>query len=134
MTWAPYMLAECADIQAAACAEVTAIAGNAPLAAPMLKDMGHVRNIFCETLRLYPPVAFFPREVTCPMQMRDKQLEEGAMLVVATWLTQRNKDNWACPHSFDPGRFDNADMAKQAWFPFGRGPRAVSEQASPSRR
>ena len=45
----------------------------------MIKDMGHVRNIFCETLRLYPPVAFFPREVTCPMQMRDKQLEEGAM-------------------------------------------------------
>ena len=76
--------------------------------------------------RLYPPLAFFPREVPCPMQMRDKQLVPGAMLVVAPWLTQRNKDNWACPHSFDPDRFAdpaNAEMVKQAWFPFSRGPR-----------
>lgn len=126
MTWALYMLAECAHIQDAAREEVQALADGASLTAAMLKDMGHVRNIFRETLRLYPPVAFLPREVTCPMTMRDKQLEEGAMLVVAPWLTQRNKDNWACPHGFDPDRFDdpaNADMVKQAWFPFGRGPR-----------
>src|SRR3546814_7731096 len=73
MTWALYMLAECSHIQNAARAEVTEIAGNAPFAATMLKDMGAIRNIFRETLRLYPPVAFFPREVTCPMPMRDKQ-------------------------------------------------------------
>jgi len=126
MTWALYMLAECPHIQNLARAEVQDVAGGQPLAAGMLKDMGAVRNIFRETLRLYPPVAFFPREVPCPMDMRDKHLEEGAMLVVAPWLTQRNKDNWACPHAFDPERFDdpaNAEMAKQAWFPFGRGPR-----------
>src|SRR3546814_9562658 len=120
------MLAECSHIQNAARAEVTEIAGNAPFAATMLKDMGAIRNIFRETLRLYPPVAFFPREVTCPIPMRDKQLEEGAMLVVAPWLTQRNEDNWACPHRFDPARFDdpdNAEMVRQAWFPIGRGPR-----------
>ncbi len=126
MTWALYMLAECTHIQERVRAEVSTVAGDAPLTGAMLKDMGQVRNIFKETLRLYPPVSFFPREVTCPMPMRDKQLEEGAMLVVAPWLTQRNKDNWTCPHAFDPDRFDdpaNADMAKQAWFPFGRGPR-----------
>lgn len=60
MTWALYMLAECGHIQTAARAEVQQLAGDAPLAAVMLKDMGHVRNIFRETLRLYPPVAFFP--------------------------------------------------------------------------
>ena len=83
MTWALYMLAECAHIQDRVRAEVAGTAGDAVLTAPMLKDMGHVRNIFRETLRLYPPVAFFPREVTCPMEMRDKSLEEGSMLVVA---------------------------------------------------
>jgi cytochrome P450 len=126
MTWALYMLAECEHIQTAARSEVRQLAGHEPFTAAMLKDMGTIRNIFRETLRLYPPVAFFPREVICPMPMRDKQLEAGAMLVVAPWLTQRNKDNWSCPHSFDPDRFDdpdNAEMIKQAWFPFGRGPR-----------
>jgi cytochrome P450 len=126
MTWALYMLAECAHIQDRVREEVARVAGDQPFTAAMLKDMGQVRNIFKETLRLYPPVSFLPREVTCPMPMRDKELEAGAMLVVAPWLTQRNKDNWACPHAFDPDRFDdpaNAEMAKQAWFPFGRGPR-----------
>ena len=126
MTWALYLLAECPHIQDRGRAEVMAVAGDAPLSAAMLKDMGAVRNIFRETLRLYPPLAFFPREVPCPMQMRDKNLEPGAMLVVAPWLTQRNEENWACPHSFDPDRFDdpaNAEMARQAWFPFSRGPR-----------
>ncbi|KQM97863.1 cytochrome P450 [Sphingobium sp. Leaf26] len=126
MTWALYLLAECAHIQDRARIEVAQIAGEDPFTAAMLKDMPVVRNVFKETLRLYPPLAFFPREVPCPMQMRDKQLEPGAMLVVAPWLTQRNKDNWACPHAFDPDRFAdpaNAEMAKQAWFPFSRGPR-----------
>lgn len=126
MTWALYLLAECAHIQDRARIEVAQIAGEGPFTAAMLKDMPVVRNVFKETLRLYPPLAFFPREVPCPMQMRDKQLEPGAMLVVAPWLTQRNKDNWACPHAFDPDRFAdpaNAEMAKQAWFPFSRGPR-----------
>ncbi|MEJ7925873.1 cytochrome P450 [Sphingobium sp. AN641] len=126
MTWALYLLAECAHIQQRARAQVMEAAGEQAFTAPMLKDMGHVRNIFRETLRLYPPLAFFPREVPCPMRMRDKDLKVGAMLVVAPWLTQRNSDNWACPHSFDPDRFDdpaNAEMVKQAWFPFSRGPR-----------
>ncbi|MDO7834157.1 cytochrome P450 [Sphingobium sp. HBC34] len=126
MTWALYLLAECGAVQDRARAEVAQVAGDQPFTATMLKDMHVVRNVFKETLRLYPPLAFFPREVPCPMQMRDKQLEPGAMLVVAPWLTQRNKDNWACPHSFDPDRFAdpaNADMVKQAWFPFSRGPR-----------
>lgn len=126
MTWALYLLAECSDAQDRARAEVARVAGDAPLTTAMLKDMETVRNVFRETLRLYPPIAFFPREVPCPMRMRDKDLEPGAMLIVAPWLTQRNKENWACPHAFDPDRFGdpaNAEMVKQAWFPFSRGPR-----------
>ena len=126
MTWALYMLGECGHIQTRVREEVARVAGGQPLTGAMLKDMSQLRNIFKETLRLYPPVSFLPREVTCPVDMRDKHLEAGAMLVVAPWLTQRNKDNWACPHAFDPDRFEdpaNAEMAKQAWFPFGRGPR-----------
>ncbi|MGE4322818.1 MAG: cytochrome P450 [Sphingobium sp.] len=126
MTWALYLIAECAHIQDRIREEVARVAGEAPLTAAMLKDMPVVRNVFKEALRLYPPLAFFPREVPCPMQMRDKQLEPGAMLVVAPWITQRNEENWACPHAFDPDRFDNpanAEMARQAWFPFSRGPR-----------
>jgi cytochrome P450 len=50
----------------------------------------------------------------------------GDVLVVSPWLIQRNADNWQCPHSFDPDRFAdeaNADAVRNAWLPFGRGPR-----------
>ncbi|MBB3981186.1 cytochrome P450 [Sphingobium fontiphilum] len=126
MTWGLYILAECQHIQDKLREEVASVSDGKPLEPHMLRDFHHLRNVFRETLRLYPPVAFLPREVSCPVDMRDKHLETGSMLVVAPWLTQRNKNNWACPHSFDPDRFDdpaNAEMVKQAWFPFGRGPR-----------
>ena len=100
--------------------------GGGPLTAEALRRMTLDRDVVRETLRLYPPVSFLPREVVCPVQMRDKHLEPGAMLVVAPWLIQRNRDNWTCPHSFDPDRFETAEgraMMKDAWLPFGSGPR-----------
>jgi cytochrome P450 len=84
------------------------------------------RDLFQETLRLYPPLGFLVREVTCPTDMRDKYLEPGSMLVVSPWLIQRNRDNFPDPHGYDPGRFDDpaqADACRHAYLPFGKGPR-----------
>lgn len=126
MSWALYLLAADRDTQARLRAEIAEHVGDAPISAEALKRMTLDRNVFREALRLYPPVSFFPREVTCPVRMRDKDLRVGAMLVVSPWLVQRNRDNWACPHSFDPDRFEdpaNKAMVKDAWLPFGAGPR-----------
>ncbi|WP_375285597.1 cytochrome P450 [Sphingomonas sp.] len=126
MAWALYCLAADPDTQSAMRAEAEEATGGGPLTAEALRRMALDRNVVRETLRLYPPVSFLPREVVCPVQMRDKNLEPGAMLVVAPWLIQRNRDNWACPHSFDPDRFETAEgraMMKDAWLPFGSGPR-----------
>ena len=121
MCWALYLLAEDRATQDAVRAEV-----SGPITAEALKRMTLTRNVFRESLRLYPPVSFLPREVTGPTQMRDKQLKVGAMLVVSPWLIQRNSDNWRCPHAFDPSRFEdpaNKAMVREAWLPFGAGPR-----------
>ncbi|EQB31084.1 cytochrome P450 [Sphingobium ummariense] len=126
MTWALYLLGECQQIQERLREEVERLAGDAPFTGAAVREMTLVRNVVRETLRLYPPVPFLPREVICPVQMRDKHLEKGAMLVVAPWLVQRNRDNWACPHAFDPDRFEkpeNQEMVKRAYLPFGKGPR-----------
>ena len=126
MSWALYCLAEDRVTQDALRTEVVEHAGDAPFSPDALRRMALTRNVFREALRLYPPVAFMPREVTCPTQMRDKDLQPGAMLVVSPWLIQRNPDHWACPHAFDPGRFDdpaNKTAAREAWLPYGQGPR-----------
>ncbi|MET0370614.1 MAG: cytochrome P450 [Sphingobium sp.] len=129
MAWALYLLGECPAIQERVRAEVDAVAGDAPFTGAALREMRTVRNVMRETLRLYPPVPFLPREVQCPVQMRDKHLEPGAMLVVSPWLVQRHSDNWTCPHAFDPDRFDrpeDQERVKDSYIPFGKGPRTCT--------
>lgn len=126
MTWALYLLAECPHLQEALTAEIERESGGAPIAFEHLRGMNGVRNLFRETLRLYPPVSFLVREVTAPTTMRDKLLAKGAMIVISPWLIQRNRNNWKCPHDFAPERFDDpeeAEACRRAYMPFGKGPR-----------
>ena len=122
ITWALYLLA----CDPASQEQVRVEAGPDPLAYEDLRGMTVTRDIFRETLRLYPPVSFLAREVTCPVTMRDKTLKQGAMVVVSPWLIQRNRDNFPEPHGFDPDRFTDPAQAgpcRHAYLPFGRGPR-----------
>lgn len=126
MTWALYLLAECPHWQDALVGEIEGETRGAPIAFEHLRALGGVRNLFRETLRLYPPVSFLVREVTAPTTMRDKLLHKGAMIVISPWLIQRNRNNWKCPHAFAPERFDDpeeAEACRRAYLPFGKGPR-----------
>jgi cytochrome P450 len=126
LSWALYLLSESPELQEKLNAEIVAAAGDRPLGFEDLKGLDGVRNMFRETLRLYPPIGFFARSVTKPTVMREKKMKPGAMIVISPWLIQRNKDNFTCPHSFDPDRFtrpEEADAVKAAYMPFGKGPR-----------
>lgn len=126
MTWALYLLAECPHLQDALIGEIDGATNGEPIAFEHLRALGGVRNLFRETLRLYPPVSFLVREVTAPTTMRDKLLHKGAMIVISPWLIQRNRNNWKCPHAFAPERFDDpeeAEACRRAYMPFGKGPR-----------
>lgn len=121
ITWALYLLARDPELQE----QVRGEAG-ASLAYEDLRGMIVTRDVFRETLRLYPPVSFLVREVTCPVSMRDKTLKQGAMVVVSPWLIQRNSNNFPEPHGFDPARFtdpEQAEACRHAYLPFGKGPR-----------
>ncbi|MET0240760.1 MAG: cytochrome P450 [Sphingobium sp.] len=126
LSWALYLLAESPDLQETLNAEIVAQAGDAPIDFDDLKRLDGLRNMFRETLRLYPPIGFFARSVTKPTVMREKKMKPGAMIVISPWLIQRNRDNFGCPHSFDPDRFtrpEEAEAVKSAYMPFGKGPR-----------
>lgn len=126
MSWALYLLAECPHLQVALREEMQAVNGEAPIDFESLKSLHMLRNIFRETLRLYPPVSFFVRAVTKPTTMREKAMKPGDMIVISPWLIQRNAENFPCPHAFDPDRFtqpDQAEACRRAYMPFGKGPR-----------
>ncbi len=126
MSWALYLLAECPHLQIALRGEMQAADSDGPIAFESLKSLNQLRNLFRETLRLYPPVSFFVRAVTKPTTMREKLMKAGSMIVISPWLIQRNPENFPCPHAFDPDRFtqpEQAEACRRAYMPFGKGPR-----------
>jgi cytochrome P450 len=96
---------------------------------PELSDMRYldlVRNVFRETLRLFPPVGFMARQSASAFPIRKKAIEQGATVVVSPWLIQRHRELWDAPDVFNPDRYDNdasRESLKQAYLPFGMGPR-----------
>ncbi len=126
LTWAVYLLAKAPDVQARVYTEaLNVMAQRAPEQRDM-KELALTRNVFRETLRLFPPVGFMVREAsqTCPM--RDKVVPGGASVVIAPWLMHRHRERWNEPDAFNPDRFDDdasRESLRQSYLPFGMGPR-----------
>lgn len=63
------------------------------------------RDVFRETLRLYPPVPMMVRENSCPENMRSREISTGSQLVISPWHLHRHTRLWDNPDGFDPDRW-----------------------------
>lgn len=127
LSWALHLLARDKDalcrMQEEADAALDADGGMAFSAFRRLK---FTRDVFREALRLYPPVAFVPRDITVPETMRDKTLGRRAAVFVSLWLLHRHRAIWKMPDHFDPDRFSREEeraAIRDAYMPFSKGPR-----------
>lgn len=127
LTWAAHLLANAPDIQARVQQEADRVLGQgAALQAADLKSLPLTRNVFRETLRLFPPVGFIARQAASGCTMRNKSVTRGATVVVAPWLIQRHRQLWQEPDAFNPDRFESEagrESLRQGYLPFGMGPR-----------
>ncbi len=126
LTWACHLIAHRKDIQDRMCVEACSLGDPSLLHSSDLKALELTRNVFRETLRLFPPVGFIARQSSASCPMGSKQITAGATVVVAPWLIQRHRRYWQSPDSFDPDRFDHPQTRLslgQAYLPFGMGPR-----------
>ncbi|MEP7302018.1 MAG: cytochrome P450 [Caldimonas sp.] len=126
LTWALHLLANAPDVQDRLAAEVRGVIGARLPEAGELREFELARRVFRETLRLFPPVGFLAREAAAPDCMRDKQMAAGSAVVIAPWLIHRHRELWERPDEFDPDRFASPagrESARQAFLPFGMGPR-----------
>ena len=132
LSWCWYLLANAPEIQARLHTEIVTAIGNQ--SEPDIKELLKLellRNVFRESLRLFPPVGFFARQTTQPECMRDKQLQTGAAVLIAPWLIQRHRRYWPKPDAFDPDRYSrhdaqyeqNREALRDAYLPFGMGAR-----------
>lgn len=106
LSWSLHMLANSPDVQQRLHEEAVAGLPAALADAGRLKDLVLARNVFRETLRLFPPVGFFARQAGADCTMRDKAVPAGASVLISPWLIQRHRALWAAPDAFDPDRYE----------------------------
>ena len=126
LAWAFFILATRPDILDRLRSEVETVAGDGPVTIQEVKQLGFVRNVFRETLRLYPPITFIPRVAAERTTIGRFCVRKGAMIMVSPWTAHRNALLWQNPDRFDPDRFDAASgesADKGVLMSFGLGPR-----------
>ena len=132
LTWAVYLLAMHEPTRKRMRAEVAAVAGDEPLTMEHVKKLTFTRNMFRETLRLYPPITFLPRVALQPTRLGNKRVKKGALVMIAPWVVHRHQRYWKDPDVFDPDRFlpeREHEMTPGCYIPFGQGQRLCSGAA-----
>ncbi|MEF3046207.1 cytochrome P450 [Pseudotabrizicola sp. L79] len=127
LAWALYLLALYPQAQERVAAEAASLPDS-----PDFAQMAHLkftRDVFRETLRLYPPVPMMVRENRQTEELRGRSVAPGAQIVISPWHVQRHSRIWANPDGFDPDRWSHQETrtcARQAYLPFSSGPRVCT--------
>jgi cytochrome P450 len=125
--WALYLMALYPEWQARLAEEARAHLGAGDFA-----EVGRLRlsrDVFRETLRLYPPVPMMVRQATRQERFRDRDVPKGAQIVLSPWHLHRHERLWERPDDFDPDRWQTENgkaCAREAYIPFSAGPRVCT--------
>jgi cytochrome P450 len=123
-TWTLQMLATHSDVEARWHAELDEVLGERAATDDDLGALVYTRRLIKESMRLYPPIPGFFRQVTRDYAVDGTTIPAGHVIVMSQWVTHRDGDLWTEPLRFDPDRW--GDGAPQppagAYFPFSAGP------------
>ncbi|MQQ07301.1 cytochrome P450 [Epibacterium sp. SM1979] len=126
LAWALYLMALYPEWQEKLAAEAQAITGPD---FSVVSKLRLSRDVFRETLRLYPPVPMMVRENACPERFRDRDIATGSQIVLSPWHLHRHERLWDNPDGFDPTRWQTENGKKcqrEAYMPFSSGPRVCT--------
>lgn len=129
LAWALWLLAADGDTQERAAAEARGVFSAGSPSFADLSRLPFIRDIFRETLRLFPPVPMMVREAAREEHFRDRRVPRGARIVLSPWHLQRHTRHWARPDDFDPARWQTdagRESAREAYMPFSAGPRVCT--------
>ncbi|XP_055606587.1 cytochrome P450 4d1-like [Uranotaenia lowii] len=124
-------LAENPKVQAKVYEEILTVIGNdvsRPVTLQVLNDLNYLDLVIKETLRLYPSVPAYARNLKEDMIVgKDITIPAGCNLVVVPFYMGRDADYFERPNEFWPERFATETSAEKAnpyrYVPFSAGPR-----------
>nr|ALD15912.1 cytochrome P450 [Dendroctonus armandi] len=97
---------------------------NARASHKELTEMKYLDMVIKETLRLYPPVAFFARKLAQDVEFKGVLYPKGLKVMLFPYGCHRSPKYFSEPEKFIPERFENwAGKLPFAYTPFSAGPR-----------
>jgi cytochrome P450 len=132
LSWAYHLLAEHTEVAAALHAELDAVLedGRPPTAEDLTK-LHYTRAVVDESMRLYPPAWMMVRHARDRAQLAGHDIEAGTTILLSPFVVHRDPHWWRDATTFDPtrwlsgptGQYQAAPQTRNAYFPFGGGPR-----------
>ncbi|SLN11116.1 cytochrome P450 [Pseudooctadecabacter jejudonensis] len=125
LAWALYLMAMHPEWQDKIAAEAAGLTSDFA----SISTLKLSRDVFRETLRLYPPVPMMVRETTQVEEMRGRRAPKGSQVVLSPWHLHRHNRLWDNPDGFDPTRWETENgksCQRTAFIPFSAGPRVCT--------
>ena len=130
LAWTWLLLAQHPDVEARLHAEVDALDG--PPSFEALDRLPYTRQVFAESMRVYPPAWAVGREAARDTTLGGHAVPKGATVLFAPYFLHRDPRVWDEPEAFRPERFApeaRAGRHKFAYLPFSAGRRGcIGEQ------
>lgn len=126
LAWSWYLLASHPGAEARFHAEIDSVLGDRLPGAADLPSLPYTRQVFAESMRLYPPAWAVSRKAIEPLTIGGYPVPAGAGVLASQWIAHRDPRFFEEPASFRPERWTEefeAGLPKLAYFPFGGGPR-----------
>ena len=123
LSWGYYLLALFPEMQSRIRDEVHAVSPSGPVTFDDVQHMPLLKAHLKETLRLYPSAAFFARDAAEDLTIKDITFKKGDALFFPVYSLHRNERLWDLPECYRPGRFQNSEIPRGQYIPFGDGPR-----------
>jgi cytochrome P450 len=128
LSWTFYLLAQNPEVEDRLHREAARVIGDRPVTPEMVPDLVYTRQVFLETMRLYPPVPGVSREVLEDDVVDGVRLTpRRELVVVSAYATHRHPGHWERPSVYAPERFapERIDAIEPfSYFPFLLGRRA----------
>lgn len=124
LSWSLYLMALFPDWQEKVAQEATVLTESADFS--VMGKLKVSKDVFRETLRLYPPVPMMVRSCTQAEHFRDRDIQAGSQVVLSPWHLHRHERLWDNPDGFDPDRWkteNGRQCQRDAYIPFSTGAR-----------
>nr|UOU03281.1 cytochrome P450 4V23/24-1 [Brachionus rubens] len=127
-SWACQLLGSHPEIQKKVHDEIDSVFGQSDRALTNddLKELKYLDLVIKETLRLFPSVPFFGREISEDCTIGGYKVLKGQSAIILAYMIHRDEKYYPDPEKFDPDRFlpeNLKDRHPYAYIPFSAGRR-----------